>query len=276
MDLSKSIKILQRLISAMSRNQKDNALASTQSKLQKEIGKIFINQGKVFIDQFDVFQIRFSESARLKETIGGDELNRLFDNVEALTNDQFKKPLDEAYRASIAAGANAITLELGEDIISFNLSNQRAEDWIIDNGAKLVTNVNETSRFRIKNIVKKGLKNGDSYDDIAAEITKTYKEFAIGKPQLHIRSRAHLVAITETGNAYEAGAREGALQANAAGLTMEKKWSTTGDNRVSELCLVNEDESWILIDSVHASGHDRPLRFPGCRCAELYRRKKTS
>jgi predicted ABC-type ATPase len=55
---------------------------------------------------------------------------------------------------------------------------------------------------------------------------------------------------------------------------MEKKWSTTGDNRVSELCLVNEDESWIGINQPHASGHMMPLRFPGCRCAELYRRKK--
>lgn len=275
MDLSKGIQILQRLISAMSRTQKDSALASIQSKLQKEIAKIFINQGKVFIDQFDVFEIRFTESTRLIETIGGDELNRLFDNTEALTNDQFKKPLDEAYRASIFAGANAITAELGEDIISFNLSNQRAEDWIIDNGAKLVTNVNNTTRFAIKNVVNKGIKAGDSYDVMAKAITKRYKEFAIGKPQLHIRSRAHLVAITETGNAYEAGAREGAKQAAAAGLPMEKKWSTTGDNRVSELCLVNEDQSWIPIDTVHASGHDRPLRFPGCRCAELYRRRKT-
>ena len=272
---NKISQILQRLISAMSRNQKDNALASTQSKLQKEIAKIFINQGNVFIEQFDVFQIRFTESTRLVETIGGDELNRLFANTEALTNDQFINPLNQAYRASIAAGANAITLELGEDIISFNLSNQRAEDWILNNGAKLVTNVNETTRFQIKNVVKKGIKNGDSYDEMAKAITKRYKEFAIGKPQLAIRSRAHLVAITETGNAYEAGAREGALQANAAGLTMEKKWSTTGDNKVSELCTVNENESWILIDNVHASGHQSPLRFPGCRCAELYRRKKT-
>ena len=275
MDLSKGIKILQRLISAMSRNQKDNALAATQSKLQKEIGKIFINQGKVFIEQFDVFEIRFTESTRLKENIGGDELNRLFDNTEALTNDQFINPLNEAYTASIAAGANAITAELGPDIISFNLSNQRAEDWITSNGAKLITNVNETSRHQIKTVVRNGLKAGNSYDEIAADITKRYKEFAIGKPQLAIRSRAHLVAITETGNAYEAGAREGAKQAAAAGLPMEKKWSTTGDNRVSELCLVNEDESWIPIDTVHASGHERPLRFPGCRCAELYRRKKT-
>lgn len=275
MDINKVNKILQRLISAMSRNQKDNALASAQSKLQKAIAKIFINQGKVFIDQFDVFQIRFTESAKLKETIGGDELNRLFDNVEALTNDQFAKPLEEAYRASIFAGANAITAELGEDIISFNLSNQRAENWIIDNGAKLVTNVNETTRFGIKNVVKKGIKAGDSYDTMAKAITQRYKEFAIGKPQLHIRSRAHLVAITETGNAYEAGAREGAKQADAIGLTMEKKWSTTGDNKVSEGCIDNENESWIPIDTPHSSGHDRPLRFPGCRCAELYRRKKT-
>lgn len=268
-------RIFDRLISAMSRNKKDNALAATRSKLQKEVGKIFIEQGKVFVEQFDVFENRFIESARFKETIGEDELNRLFDNVEIQTNDMFKVPLDNAYKNSILAGGNAITTELGEDIISFNLSNQRAEDWIIRNGAKLVTQVNKTSRLQIKNIVKKGISNGDSHDTIAKAITKRYKEFAIGKPQLHIRSRAHLVAVTETGNAYEAGSREAAKQADAAGLTMEKKWSTTGDNRVSELCLVNEDESWIPIDTVHASGHDRPLRFPGCRCAELYRRKKT-
>ncbi len=274
MDL-KINRILQRLISAMSRTQKDNALASIRSKLQKEIAKIFINQGKIFIEQFDVFQIRFTESTKLKETIGGDELNRLFDNTEAITNNQFINPLNTAYTGSIAAGANAITLELGEDIISFNLSNQRANDWMIDNGAKLVTNVNETTRFGIKNVLKKGIKAGDSYNNIAKAITERYKEFAIGKPQLHIRSRAHLVAITETGNAYEAGSREGAKQADAAGLPMEKKWSSTGDNRVSELCLVNEDESWIPLDQPHASGHQNPLRFPGCRCGELYRRKKT-
>ncbi|MEE9451087.1 MAG: phage minor head protein [Ignavibacteriaceae bacterium] len=268
--IQKFNRIFSRIISAMSRNKKDNALAAAQSKLQKEIAKIFIKQGKLFIEQFDVFQIRF------KESITGDELNRLFNNVEAITNESFIDPLNTAYQSSLFQGANEISKLLGEDVISFNLSNQRANDWIIDNGAKLVTNVNETTRFRIKTVVRNGVKEGLSYDKIAANITKRYKEFAIGKPQLHIRSRAHLVAITETGNAYEAGAREGAKQANDAGLTMEKKWSTTGDNRVSELCLVNEDESWIGLDQVFASGHDRPLRFPGCRCAALYRRRKTN
>ena len=261
-------RIFSRIISAMSRNKKDNDLAAIRSKLQKDIAKIFIEQGKIFVDQFEVFKIRF------KESVTGDELNRLFANVEIQTNSMFTDPLNTAYEASIFQGANEINTLIGEDIISFNLSNQRAEDWMIKNGSKLITNVNETSRHQIKTVVRNGVKEGLSYDKIAANITKRYKEFAIGKPQLHIRSRAHLVAITETGNAYEAGAREGAKQANDAGLTMEKKWSTTGDNRVSELCLVNEDESWIGLDQVFASGHDRPLRFPGCRCAALYRRKK--
>ena len=263
-------RIFSRIISAMSRNKKDNALAAAQSKLQKEIAKIFINQGRLFIDQFDVFQIRF------KETITGDELNRLFNNVEAITNESFIDPLNTAYQSSLFQGANEISKLLGEDVISFNLSNQRANDWMIDNSAKLITNVNETTRFRIKTVVRNGVKEGLSYDKIAANITKRYKEFAIGKPQLHIRSRAHLVAITETGNAYEAGARESAKQANDAGLTIEKFWANTGDLRVSEGCLANTDDNWIPLDQVHNSGHDRPLRFPGCRCGELYRRRKTN
>lgn len=261
-------RIFSKMISAMSRNKKDNKLAAIRSKLRKEIAKIFIEQGKSFVEQFDVFKIRF------KESIGGDELNRLFSNTEVATNGMFTDPLNTAYTASIFQGANEITTLLGEDIISFNLSNQRANDWMIDNGAKLITNVNETTRFQIKNVVKRGINEGLSYDKIAANITKRYKEFAIGKPQLHIRSRAHLVAITETGNAYEAGAREGAKQADAAGLIMEKFWANTGDMKVSEGCIANTDDNWIPLDQVHNSGHDRPLRFPGCRCGELYRRRK--
>jgi hypothetical protein len=95
----------------------------------------------------------------------------------------------------------------------------------------------------------------------------------MGMPQQHIDSRAHLVAVTETGNAYAEGQLEVAQELAAAGIEMEKAWITVGDDRVTEGCRENEAAGWIGLDDPFPSGHQRPLRFPGCRCDLLTRRK---
>ena len=62
-----------------------------------------------------------------------------------------------------------------------------------------------------------------------------------------------------------------------AGLDVEKHWSTMGDDKVSDECLLNEqdgEDGWIPLEQAHTSGHMHPLRFPGCRCDELYRVKQ--
>jgi hypothetical protein len=99
---------------------------------------------------------------------------------------------------------------------------------------------------------------------------------AVGKPQQHIDSRAHLIAVTELGNAFEDGSLGAARRMAAMGLEMEKKWLTVGDQRVSEGCRTNQAAGWIPIDRPFPSGHDRPLRFPGCRCTAQYQRKRSS
>lgn len=108
---------------------------------------------------------------------------------------------------------------------------------------------------------------------MAREISSRFEEFAVGKPQQHIDSRAHLVAVTETAEAYEEGNRIAAKQIQQQGITMEKFWLTVKDNRVSDGCDENMDAGWIGIDEAFPSGHQRPPRFPGCRCDTLYRRK---
>ena len=90
--------------------------------------------------------------------------------------------------------------------------------------------------------------------------------FSERKPQLHIRNRAELIAVTETGNAYEKAAMLQAEALQQAGLPMEKSWNTVGDDRVSDGCQENEDAGWIPIDEPFPSGDMQPLRFPGCRC----------
>ena len=58
------------------------------------------------------------------------------------------------------------------------------------------------------------------------------------------------------------------------GIEMEKQWSSMKDDKVSDGCNANELDGWIPISQPHSSGDMHPLRFPGCRCDELYRRKE--
>jgi uncharacterized protein with gpF-like domain len=138
----------------------------------------------------------------------------------------------------------------------------------------MVTKINDTTRDYLQTIITQATDEGWSYQRTAEAITDRYKEFAIGKPQEHIDSRAHLIAVTETGNAYAEGNLIVAKDLQDAGITMEKAWSTVGDNKVTAECQANEDQGWIPLQDEFLSGHQRPLRFPGCRCDLLTRVKE--
>jgi len=157
-------------------------------------------------------------------------------------------------------------------ILSFDLENPRAVAYVREHGAALVANINSTTRDYIRTVVTQGVDEGWSYDKIAKSITDRYQEFAVGKPQLHIDSRAHGIAVTETGMAYENGSRIVANDLKAAGLQMEKFWQTVEDERVSALCANNQAQGWLPIDQPFASGHQEALGHPYCRCTTLYRR----
>jgi uncharacterized protein with gpF-like domain len=156
--------------------------------------------------------------------------------------------------------------------LSFTLKNPRAVAYLREYGAQRVTMINETTRQYIKTVITQGVEEGWSYDKTAKAITERYSEFAVGKPQQHIKSRSHLISITEAGEAYVEGNMEVAQDLEAAGLTMMKKWSTVGDSRVSDGCRENAAVGWIPLNQAFPSGHQRPLRFPGCRCDLLTKR----
>lgn len=176
----------------------------------------------------------------------------------------------EAVTQAVLQGIADQASELG---ISFDLQNPRAVAWAEAHAAEMVTAIDDETRRQIHDIVSKGAAEGSSYDQIAKQITERFAQFAVGKPQEHIDSRAHLVAVTELGNAYEQGTWLAVQGMKDAGLAMEKYWQTVGDGKVSEGCAENEGAGWIDVDELFPSGDEHPLRFPGCRCTCLYRRK---
>lgn len=92
--------------------------------------------------------------------------------------------------------------------------------------------------------------------------------------QKKINYRSQLIARTEISN--------GVNTAQMADITsrvetgdlpeeMEKRWSTINDDVVSDGCLENQADGWIPLDGTFTSGHERPPRFPSCRCGLQFR-----
>lgn len=234
------------------------------------MAKAFRAQGKAFVRELGALRSAYpvQEAARW-----GDWVER-FDRAAAKTLKLFTGPIDGATTTAILRGAKAVIADAGL-AIAFDLRNPRAEAYLkVNPAAAKVAGINDTTREAMRTLIDRAVASGTSYTALAKQIAERFEEFAAGRPQEHIDSRAHLVAVTEVGEAYCEGNLMGAQELADAGLEMEKSWSTIGDARVSDGCQENEAAGWIPVDDEFPSGHERPLRFPGCRCDLLTRMKE--
>lgn len=275
--------VFMNFIEAVSRSKKLKKREQTERRLELALRKAFREQGKLFVRGLIKFKHRFTEAAQIRSPFGDDKVVLdesipptewlfVFQLVAQKTASLFEKPIDAAAQAAMLQGAGNLIADLGMSI-SFTLKNPRAEAYLEKYGAQRVTGINETTRDYIRTVMEQAATEGWSYDKTAKAITDRFQEFAIGKPQAHIDSRAHLIAVTEAGNAALEGQLIVAQDLQDAGVTMEKSWSTVGDDKVTAECKANEDQGFIALNLPFQSGHQRPLRFPGCRCDLITRVK---
>lgn len=268
MDVNRLIEIFNKFLEATFKTARERKLTSYYREMRKGVAEAFREQGKIVMAEMPSLKKHFGEA----NVPGGDDIDRILEQAFAATLEILSAPINKGIRDSLEAGGLESVTSFGLEL-SFNLDHPAATEYLNKHGAEMVSQINETTRSTIKKIVTDGIAQGKSYDNMAEEIQERFETFAEGRPQHHIDSRAHHVAITETGNAFEHGNNLGAQQLKEMGVQMEKKWVTVGDNKVSDGCATNEAEGWIDIDANHNSGDQHPLRFPGCRCHEQYRRK---
>lgn len=173
----------------------------------------------------------------------------------------------DAYLAQVAAAGAAGAL------VDTGLAASAAPEavaYLRGRGAALVTNIDEVSRSRLRTLVTNAVEQGHSPARIAKDINATMTSWA--KAPSGKRSRADLVAVTETGQAYEEGRAAQAAQLVDDGHTIEGRWLTVGDSRVDQVvCYPNGAAGWIPYGEQFPSGHLHPLGHPGCRCDLLLR-----
>jgi len=253
------------LIEAISRRQVDKTLTPLETTLEKKLAAIFKRQGLAVLKKLGTMRSYFSESAV-------SDFDDLFDDATLDTSADMIDILQSSVEAAVLNGGKALIRDFKASI-NFSLTNPRAIAYTKNYAANAITGIDSTTKDDIRRIVLAGISDGASYSEVASNIKARYAQYAQGVPQRHIRSRAELISVTEMGNAYQAGNAAGAQALSANGLKLEKYWLTSGDDKVSDGCIDNQADGWIDLNSVHSSGHNTPLRFPGCRCVEQYRRK---
>lgn len=255
------------------------ALAQAIARCERDLQRAFRQQGEAFRKWFakfkDTFPQTISEARSLRESISEEELGPIFDSIEMETIRGFVAPLEALTRESLALGAHHLIANLGLGI-SFDLRHPLAERYIAERGLEASRLIQGATRQYIITILQQAVEEGWSYNRTAKAITDRYAEFAVGQPQKHIRSRAHLIAVYEAGEAYEEGGMIVAQDLAGAGLEMEKRWSTVGAANVCEICRGNQaagEDGWIPLAQAFPSGHERAQAHPACRCTVMYRRK---
>ena len=263
---------LDRFLEAASVAGKWRRLNPLVAQTERRIGRVMKAQIQSFLRGLAVLRGRIGE-ARLEEALTEDDWVAVWERVAAASRERMFDPIQEAMRAALTTGATDVIADVDVNV-AFNLRHPRAEAYLRDHGYGLISGIDGTTRGNLATIINEGIEQGWSYNRIAREITSLYSFLGAEKPQAHIDSRAHLIAVTEIGNAYEAGSAIVVQDLVDGGLQMEKKWLTVGDDRVSAGCRSNQAEGWIPFAQSFSSGHQHPLRFPGCRCTTLYQRKQ--
>jgi hypothetical protein len=144
-------------------------------------------------------------------------------------------------------------------MISFNLKNPRAVDYLKKHGEEFLIYFDNKIRFQLNRLIIKAIDEGWSYKRTAEVIIERFPSIKY--------DQALQTVIYVTGNAFEQSSLDTAHDMQSAGLQMVKLWDSIGDDHVCEKCKQNEKISWIPLNNPFPTGHQRPLAHDGCRCS---------
>ena len=150
-----------------------------------------------------------------------------------------------------------LTVGVGKDEAIVDVVNERAVIAAREQAAELVSNIDDSTRNMLRDLIANGLEENIGLDEIADSIEDA---------TAFSEDRADLIARTEISHANSSGALEGYKSArDEAGVKLFKEW-LLGPNPC-EICEANNDQGPIDLDDDFDSGDDAPPAHPNCECA---------
>jgi hypothetical protein len=249
----------QALLEAAVRANTTRVTQKQTSALRGKLARLFAQQGKAYIRKFDKYQKEF------REALTDDNIDAIFYDTNVSV--RMENAIESAVETGLTLGAENLLKQFSSEAIDiiFNLKNPRAVEYLKNYGVNRVSQIDDTSKKILRNLLVDGIDKGLSYSRMVTLLKMQFGEWST--------KRAKLIAVTEMGNAYQRGNLIVGQDLAASGLKMEKSWLTRGDDKVDPHCSANAAQGWIDVNKEHLSGAMTPLDHPRCRCVELYRRK---
>ncbi len=193
---------------------------------------------------------------RIKKSDSEDQADEIvgaieFSSLSSITSIQHEME-------SSAADASRTILEQVEVELNTGIVNQvnaRAAAYAKQRAADLVTQIEDTTRTEMRDLIAGAIEDNLSIEQIGDLIQQAYS---------FSEERAQLIADTEIKFANGAGALEGMQMANHEGHHVMKAWWP--DPNACPICQGNADQGQIELDDEFESGDDAPPAHPNCEC----------
>jgi hypothetical protein len=228
-------------------------------RIEREMAALLRRQRDLYLKGLPKIASHFL-TTEVKEAAYDLILDEIEAEVFTATRTESARIIANALREAKLFGYQDLAREMGIEA-SFTMGSPKAIAWAQKNVGARVTQISETTRTGIRDIVTNGLKTGKDYGSVAREI-RGAGIFSV--------DRAQVIAVNENAMAYENGSYDLVKDIEATGITMEKSWSTVGGDACEEICLPNEAQQWIPTGENFQSGDPFPPGHPRCRCAGLY------
>jgi hypothetical protein len=286
---------LTRFLEANAAIRRDKLVEQRRKRLETAVARAFKKQGRLFLRSLGQLRGEFDKNAEtvketaaiyqpghrrrvivLREAVNPADWIPFWNAAARDSKLDLTDPLQAAILDMLILGGGDLIAGLGiaadeqEELgVSWNLKNPRAVAYAKQHAAEQVTKINDATRSYLNSMISQAVDEGWSYDRLSDSIGERFTEFATGGDN----PRSRRVAVYELGSAYEQGNFQAAGELKDAGLKMQKKALTAGDDRVRPSHVDNAAAGWIGLDDPFPSGDMTFPSDPGCRCATMYRRK---
>lgn len=264
-------------------------------------------------DQEEVFTYKEIRQAILSEELSEETLHLWMQDYSVMVVERMY-PL---WQNAMAAGSlGQPIMDAIATNFAFDLNTPSVLSWINERGAEFVTSVTNEQKQAIESLLTQHVNGAYTVDELSRVIRpcvgltepqakanlRYYQSVKAKLRELHPkmktesirrkaldaaikyaerqhRDRALVIAQTEMAFAYNRGADEGIRQAQGQNLlgVMEKRWSTSGDDNVCDICRaldgtqIQMDEEFDFKGKLLFAGQRKtPPAHPRCACAIQY------